>query len=428
MFRLPILAAVLATITATSHGHFLFVHVLGGAQPRTELHFAESCWDFSADPRMVTLMSNVQTWTPGAEPEGAETTPYAMVLENPGGSDTVCAAFTYGIMRRGGAFLLEYQAKGVSGLEHAATPGGLVAEILATPADDRLVLTVLHHGKPAPGAEIVVPVDATRVETMATDASGRLEIPMPKTPLFAIRAMVPETRQGEHDGEPYEQVRYYTTLTVHPTQSTLQTTGDPLAAAVLADAMSCHGLSDATGADWRGRLQGRVGGTEVRGGIVSSPKGMRISVADASPGSSLESLRMLESLDDATALTSGNPVFGDDRTATADSTISLPGRDTVVRIVDRRIVSMKGPSEAGSRRVDVLDWTTTEEGHHVPSRVLLTDFDDEDRMVRSAIVSTTYSEDLELRVPGRYTGTIIGPSGGDDTFSVQVTDVRVSTP
>ena len=313
-------------------------------------------------------------------------------------------------------------------LEHAATPGGLVAEILATPADDRLVLTVLHHGEPAPGAEIVVPVDATRVETMATDASGRLEIPMPKTPLFAIRAMVPETRQGEHDGEPYEQVRYYTTLTVHPTQSTLQTTGDPLAAAVLADAMSCHGLSDATGADWRGRLQGRVGGTEVRGGIVSSPKGMRISVADASPGSSLESLRMLESLDDATALTSGNPVFGDDRTATADSTISLPGRDTVVRIVDRRIVSMKGPSEAGSRRVDVLDWTTTEEGHHVPSRVLLTDFDDEDRMVRSAIVSTTYSEDLELRVPGRYTGTIIGPSGGDDTFSVQVTDVRVSTP
>ena len=51
---LPLLFAL--TLSARLSAHFLFVHVVRGAEPRIELHFAESAWDFSANTGMVDIL------------------------------------------------------------------------------------------------------------------------------------------------------------------------------------------------------------------------------------------------------------------------------------------------------------------------------------------------------------------------------------
>lgn len=427
MTRIAVFILTIGTITGLGHAHFLFVHVLGGDRPRTEIHFAESCWDFSADPRMVSMISNVRAWSPDDSSLDTSQSPYAIVTPAPD-HGVACAAFTYGLMRRGESFLLEYEAKGVDGLEQASTPSGLVAEILATPMDDRLFLTVLHHGRPAPGAEIVVPDGPTAVETLATDSSGRLEIPMPRTPLFGIRARVSESRDGAYEGEPFDQVRYYTTLTVHASDAKTGIVGDPLAGAILADAASCSAVAATPPVSWRGRIQGRVGSRDVRGTVVSSRDGTRISMPDSTPASVREGIEMLEGFRGTGTTAPGNAVLDDDRKAAPDLVIVLPQNDAVVRVADRRIVSTSYPIETGRRRIDVLDWSLDPEQRHLPTRVLVTDFADDDRMNRSAIVTSTFSSDAEPRVPDRFAGTLIGRLGADERFSVQLTDVRLDTP
>ncbi len=427
MTRIAILVLTVGAITELSHAHFLFVHVLGDHRPRTEIHFAESCWDFSADPRMVSIISGVKAWSPEAPLLETNRTPYAIVTAAPN-HGVACAAFTYGLMRRGEAFLLEYEAKGVDSLERASTASGLVAEILADPIDDRLGLTVLHQGVPAPGAEIVVPDGPTGTQTLKTDSSGRVEISRPRTPLFAIRAMVSESRDGAHEGEPFDQVRYYTTLTVHARDPKSETMGDPLASAILADATSCSAVAATLPVNWRGRIQGRVGGRDVRGTMVSSTDGMRISVPDSTPTSVREGIEMLEGFRGTGTMVPGDAVLGDGREAAPDLVIALPQNDAIVRIADRRIVSTSYPIESGRRRIDVLDWSLDHEQRHLPTRVLITDFADDDRMIRSAIVTSTFSSDAEPRVPDRFAGTLIGRLGADERFSVQLTDVRLHTP
>jgi len=90
-------------------------------------------------------------------------------------------------------------------------------------AAGNITITVLHNGKPAPGAEIVVSNAGVEEEpSVLADAKGQLTVPKPKTDL-AIRALVVEKAKGKHGGLDYEHVRRYCSLTVGTFEAKLLT-------------------------------------------------------------------------------------------------------------------------------------------------------------------------------------------------------------
>ena len=425
MFRPLLLLAVLSIMAGRANAHFLFVHVLPGDDPRVELHFAESCWDFSADQRMVGIMSGVRAWDPSHGTITFSPRPHAMVGTLSEDGNTACAAFTYGIMRRGTAFLLEYHAKGVSGLESAATPSGLEAEILASREGDELVLTVLFRGEPAPGAEIVVPMQGTSIQTLATGEDGTVRIPFPATPLYSIRAMVAEDREGVHDDVEYDQARHYTTLTVHPTPDSDAGESDALATALLADALECQAAFPLDGRTWSGRLQGRFAGEEIRGDVNRNDSGLGISLASSAPEAARTHLPALEGVDDAVCDLSDGARFPSARNARVDATVMVPEAGKLFTIRDRRIESVVTSGDSGSRRIDMLAWKTTEDQRFLPTKLLVTDFDDTGAIRSVMVVETDFVLQDGVHLPQGHSGTIIdGPSEGK-AFSLKVNDVRM---
>ena len=425
MLRLLLVLAVVAILAGRASAHFLFVHVLPGEDPRVELHFAESCWDFSADQRMVGIMSDVRAWDPRHGTITFSPRPHAMIGELSEDGTTACAAFTYGIMRRGTAFLLEYHAKGVSGLESAATPSGLEAEILATREGDELVLTVLFRGEPAPGAEIVVPMQGTSIQTLATAQDGTVRIPFPSTPLYSIRAMVAEDREGVHDDVEYDQARHYTTLTVHPNPDSNPVGSDALATALLADALECQAAFPADGRTWSGRLQGRFADEEIRGNVNRDDSGLGISLASSASTAARTHLPALEAVDDAGCNMTDGARFPVSRSARVDATVMVPEAGKLFIIRDRRIESVVSTDDSGSRRIDTLAWETTEDQRFLPTRLLVTDFDESGAIRSVMVVETDFVLQDGVHVPQGHSGTVIdGPSEGN-AFSLKVNDVRI---
>ena len=422
MLRRLIVLAALTIFAGQAGAHFLFVHVVQGDEPRVEVHFAESGWEFSADQRMVGLIGGIKGWTPEDGTMVFETRPHAMVAGLPADGNTACATFTYGMMRRGAEFLLTYHAKGVSGLEAAASPAGLDVEVVADREDDELVLTVLFRGKPAPGAEIVVPLEGTRIEIMSTDVKGQVRIPLPRTPLFSIRAMVAERKNGVHDGEEYEEVRHYTTLTVHPAGIT---GGDGLAPALLADARGSAAAFSADAPEWRGRLQGRFDDEEIRGSIVNGDGGTKVSFASSASEATRSSLAMLEAIDDAGRGSLAGARFTSQRVASPDASITIPESGLTFLVRNRRIESVLTPGDSGSRRVDVLEWESTEDQRHLPKRVLVTEFDATGAIKGVTILKTAFSLQNGIQVPTSHSGTMIEGPAAATLFSLQVNDVTI---
>ncbi len=422
---LPVLIALLLACDASAH--FLFVHVTAGRQPRVELHFAESCWDFSADARMVGISSNARVWSPTAGDLSLEAQPHALVTGVDPDIRSACAAFTYGIMRRGEAFLLEYHGKGVSDLAAAAEPTDLEAEILATADGDRLILTVLHGGKPVSDAEIVVPMSGAGVETISTGCDGTHVITIPKTPLFSIRAMVPESKNGTHDDVAYDLVRHYTTLTVHPnwSQKSPSGEGDALATAILGDAVACLATDGGGTPAWRGRLIGRIDGEEIRGSIVGAGAGLQISLGSNADPRIREHLEMLQAMGDLDALAEGDASVADRRSAGPDLNVLLPARGQRLLVKDRRIESTVRATDGGTRRIDVLDWTTTDDGRHLPTRILVTTFNADDSIDATLMLDTSYSVSDGVRLPTSFSGRVVSGSNDAMNFALEVQDGRL---
>lgn len=425
MLRLILTLAALVMFARPADAHFLFIHVVKGEKPRIEAHFAESCWDFSADQRMVTLMSDLKGWDPRHGTITFTPRPHAMIGDISSEGTTACGSFTYGIMRRGGEFLLEYHAKGVCGIEAASTPAGLDAEIIAELSGPEVAITVLFKGEAVPGAEIVVPMEGSGIATLTTDDRGRITIPRPDTPLFSIRAMVPERRDGVHEDVEYGEVRHYTTLTVHPEPEPEGPRGDAMANALLADAMTCNGTIAPGISEWSGRLQGRFADEEIRGNVTHDASGTTIALASNAPSTARSQLPILAGIGDAGGGRAMNARFPRERFPRVGSTIETPDSGQVFILRDRRIESVVTPHEDGTRRVDVVEWMTTDDLRFVPVKMLLTDFDQDGAITAVVVLETGFTVQNGFHRPGSLTGTIIdGPSEGN-AFSLKVNDLRV---
>ena len=418
MLRLVLLFVCLLTFENYNHAcaHFLFVHMVRGKTPRAELHFAESAWDFSANGRMVGIMVAAEARGPGNEKMTCTQESFGLVAPVNENQTAACADFTYGLMSRGETFLLEYHAKGIVGLESANTPIGLKAEVLAAPTDsDRLVLTVLFEGIPASGAEVVASVKGLDAETFTADKNGQVEIPRPTTPVFSIRAMVSEKREGTYENRPYGEARHYTTLTVH-TQD-VPSNSDGLAWAVLHDARDRCAEFTANGTQWSGKFKGKFDDESSKGSFVSTNGDVQISETDPDSTATQNSLDLLNLLPNPYSFSEA-VVFNTDRSARGGSVITIPDRGLEFEIQDRRIQSIHQNHDGVHRRVDVLEWSTTEDERILPERTVVTTFENDGSIKNVTILKHVHTEENGVYVP-QCSG--VQTTGADTTIPVSVT-------
>ncbi len=409
---LVVFAFVLFLDRGEAWAHFLFVHCVRGNDPRAELHFAESAWDFSANDRMVSLMQTNRTWLGDESPLTCTAAPFGVTAPLPDDTEVVCSEFTYGLMSRGETFLLRYHAKGTAGIEAAATPAGLEAEVLAQPREDgTLALTVLFNGEPVENAEVVVPSEGLEAKTLTTDDQGRVDMRMPQTPLFSIRAMVPETASGEHGGKPYELVRHYTTLTVHARPDVGPSDG--LAWSVLHDARDRCAEFPVAGAGWNARVTGSLGDEAVEESIAY----------DAGTD-----LAMLVAPLPDPASTTAAIALAPDRTADAGSVITIPDLGRTYTIRDRRIESIEERHEGRSRRIDILDWNKTNDGRLLPVRVQIIRFGVDGGIEQVAVIDRGHDELEGVHVPDTHTGRITTGATDTTALSLRLGDIKVDGP
>lgn len=123
----------------------------------------------------------------------------------------------YGVMDRDGdVFLLHYHAKGAGSRKSAGQATDLAVDIRAEIIDGTLTATVYFRGEPVEAAELVVDLpNATSQQKTITDNSGQASFAINGEGWLGIRAMVPEKQAGSHKEERYEQIRHYSTLTLH---------------------------------------------------------------------------------------------------------------------------------------------------------------------------------------------------------------------
>ena len=140
-------------------------------------------------------------------------------LKAPTEARTTGFGIDYGVMDRReagrGVFLLQYYAKAATTPEDSQTRLGLPVELSVKKDEQgRNVLTVLHDGKPAAGADVIIeePVFTNAFEGK-TGTDGTVILPESKG-LLAVRAAVTKPGKGVHDGAAYELTRQYGTLTI----------------------------------------------------------------------------------------------------------------------------------------------------------------------------------------------------------------------
>ena len=413
---LIVFAIILLTERGEVWAHFLFAHMVRDDNSKVELHFAESAWDFSSNARMVGLMETARTWTVDGNPIQCLARPYGMHAPLSDGATAVCSEFTYGLMNRGGAFLLRYHAKGVAGWEAAAAPSNLEAEVVAEATnDDHVILTVLFRGEAVAGAELLVPGSGLDTVTHTTDADGRVTIPRPTTPLLAFRAMVPEERSGEHDGKAYDLVRHYTTLTINDASSA--TSGsDGLAWSVLHDARDLCGEFMPAPTQWSGIIRGTLDGRPIDCEITHRNNAMHVT---GDP----DVTALIDPLPDPAAQ-DGPVVFATERDAGSGSTIHLPESGLTYSVRDRRIMAVEHRSGDQARRVDVLEWTPANDGRIIATKIVMTEYAD-DGIGHVSIVERKHTAPHGGHVPKSHAG--IRLNGAESSTPISLTISGISS-
>ncbi|MBX3180087.1 MAG: hypothetical protein KF886_22275 [Candidatus Hydrogenedentes bacterium] len=212
--RLMTTAATLGFLLALSaQAHFIFLELPPNAPDVAHMRFAEEPLEPTTPDLQERSAPMVVKTDSGAEVAfaGGEDARVASVSPE---TTALLGSLDYGVIERGGEFLLVYYAKAARNAAEAGAASGLALEVLADVKDGSLTVTVLHGGKPASGAELVVNLPgADEQATTTTNAAGQASFPIEPGGWVGLRARVVESRSGAHDGKAYTEVRSYSTLT-----------------------------------------------------------------------------------------------------------------------------------------------------------------------------------------------------------------------
>jgi hypothetical protein len=413
---------LLAVAVTPARAHFLWIvpDKPEGTKTTVRVIFSESLEP--EGPDILDLTDRTGLWVCGRD---GHPTPIKVESSKPGGHVVtldgkgpweVAGVCRYGVVRRGREepFLLVYYPKtyarlsAAEGLPHCK---GEAEERLAldiTPVEkDERTCVVRWHGKPLPGADVVVvTLGETKAQSMKTDGQGRITLAGDKQGIYGIRARHVEGREGEEGGKKYKEVRHYATLVVElalarsaaaptkepPKSPVAEASGDPEATRLLAEARAAR-------ANWVGfpgftadvvvNLDGR---TVSRGRVEVAADGkVRLDLGDKDAAAwarrelgSVVGHRLDGGADAATPC-----AFAD------DDEMNPLGRAVRVlndefhssyRIKDRQIVVVNRamPQQGVRFTITVLENRRTEDGHFLPASFVVNTWDEKNNALQSS--------------------------------------------
>ena len=211
---------------SAAHAHFLWVVPQSTPQgARVAVYFGEVAKP--DDPALLDKVATASAWSAGERGQPRELklakSDDALVapLDRDQAFSPAILRHTYGVATKGGdAFLLNYYAKGyptpLPGSWRAVKDSERLPLEIVPQAEGRSVgLKVLWKGEPLVGAAVTVegPGLAMKLEG-STDASGVYRCELPAAGLYSIRAKHVEAAPGKHDGQAYNSIRHYSTLSL----------------------------------------------------------------------------------------------------------------------------------------------------------------------------------------------------------------------
>ncbi len=225
LFSLTIVAFFLAASTAQAH--FVWVAVQKDSAGKQQAHIWFSELAEPDDEKLIDKIAQTQAWSRTIDSEGT-LLKLAKLTQDGGGawtgevaaqaSGAVSAHCNYGVLdKRGQVFLLHYYAKyldaGHAGFKAFARDEKLALDVVPEPASgEKRILTVLFHGKPVTGSEVVVFDPAGTEEKLTTNDQGQVSIAAIKSGLYSIRAGWSVEEAGKEGDKEYKLVKHYSTL------------------------------------------------------------------------------------------------------------------------------------------------------------------------------------------------------------------------
>ncbi len=220
-----LLAVLLAPMNAQAHFVWVAVHQ-DGEQRVARIYFGESA--APGEARLIGRIAQTRLWSRSLIKPTTKLKTKSIVngerawLEaamSPASPSVLEADCLYGVFSRGDKpILLHYYAKSLNAaaanLRKLGRATKLGLDIVPSITPDGLQLKVLHEGDPAAGCEVVVMSPAGAKTQVETDDDGVVWIKSLVGGRYAIRARVAESKAGSYQGEQYENIRHYCTLTL----------------------------------------------------------------------------------------------------------------------------------------------------------------------------------------------------------------------
>ena len=214
--------AVALLFSSSANAHFVWVVKSGD---KVQLHFSESAE--SSEPELLKNVASAKVWAQFAGSRGgskAVEVPLTLAAESLSGdldkkATAVVVSHEYGVVNKGEAtFLLKYLAK-----QHLSPLAGqweavndaerMPLEVTPSWSGRKLKLTVTFNGQPASDLEVKA-AGCGLDETLTTDAQGNVECSPTADGTLSVRAKHVAETTGELNGEKYDSVRIYSTLTL----------------------------------------------------------------------------------------------------------------------------------------------------------------------------------------------------------------------
>ena len=214
--------AVALLFSSSANAHFVWVVKTGD---KVQLHFSESAE--SSEPELLKNVASAKVWAQVSGDRGgskAVEVPLTLAADSLSGdldmkATAVVVAHEYGVVNKGEAtFLLKYLAK-----QHLSPLAGqweavndaerMPLELTPSWSGRKLRLTVTFNGQPASGLEVKA-TGCGLDETLTTDSQGSVECSPTADGTLSVRAKHVAETEGELNGEKYDSVRTYSTLTL----------------------------------------------------------------------------------------------------------------------------------------------------------------------------------------------------------------------
>ena len=398
-----VLLGVLVLATSTAHAHFLWVDVVTTAdgQQKACAYFSEA-----PEPGSAELLDRIESakvwWLSGDKQAALELTTHINDEDETGawqaplpqsGPCSLAANCVYGVFSRGEqVVLLNYYARHIHGWSpvsnlESTSPEPAPLDIIPHNDGEQLVCTVLWHGEPLAGAEVIVVGTDGDDTTLTTDDRGQVDVTDLASQHTALRVLHAEPdRAGEYDGQSYSGKWHVATLTMAQAVGDL-TEADVSAMQLLTQARASRAVwTDFPG--FSAQLQVKRNDRQASGTIrVDAKGGVELEgmgdITSGFPEQQIDSLimhRMPVSQFNEEAVYEASA-----RSHVLGTAVRLAEErmGSVYRIRDNVITEVNRNMEPLRFTISVLDVVRNEEGHYLPHVFTVSFWDQEKNLLHS---------------------------------------------